>query len=462
MSLTNEIFNKAKDHLRAIAGDVVEILTKDNQKIVNKLEEIDVKKTKRHKESEEAEKTQQEAVLRQIKGVESAIKERETVKSVAISNPEAISSDIKEVLLNILQYVKAEYEKEEKDIELSNDFSSLEKCIMDSSSKGETAEVMSAMMSKLEDLRAQDTTEMFASVVEAINNKQSPELYGVLCDIRDKQEQANIPSIMNVDLDPNLIEDNRIRVVLRDDQVSRIVGGGGEKSVYVMTADGGRVSATAAGNLKVSVEEFNSDLTTINADRTTNLDGKIAINTNAMMFGRVSDTVVKNARIDSSTETIMMVEYAHHEIHDGTSYTTNHTADISNGFNMDILLVTPDTTTYGHMTYEIESELEMDFSLYEDTTTSNNGTTLNIYNRNRNSASTATLTASHTPTVTSVGTKIRTWHTGSKKDFGGGDRATHEIILKRNTKYLFRLTNSSGANNYMSAKIDFYEHADRN
>lgn len=51
------------------------------------------------------------------------------------------------------------------------------------------------------------------------------------------------------------------------------------------------IDAATGGNLKVSVEEFDEVNTTVNIDRTTNLDGAVGLNTNAMLFTRVSDTV---------------------------------------------------------------------------------------------------------------------------------------------------------------------------
>ena len=49
---------------------------------------------------------------------------------------------------------------------------------------------------------------------------------------------------------------------------------------------------------------------------------------------------------------------------------------------------------------------------------------------------------------------------GSGKAIGGGDRGTHEFILKPATKYLFRVTNSTASDNYMSVILDWYEHTD--
>lgn len=152
------------------------------------------------------------------------------------------------------------------------------------------------------------------------------------------------------------------------------------------------------------------------------------------------------------------IDYPHYRIHTGATYTTGYDLDTSNGASLDILVVTPNTTVRSHFTYEIVAELEAHFTMYEGVTTSNNGTALPSYNRNRNSANTSTLLTYHTPTVSNLGsTLLRRWHSGSGRAYGGGDRGTHEFILKQNTSYLLRITNSTTNNNYMAVKLDWYE-----
>ena len=151
------------------------------------------------------------------------------------------------------------------------------------------------------------------------------------------------------------------------------------------------------------------------------------------------------------------IDTAHHRVHEGKSFTVSHKADVANGANFDFLIVTPNTTKRAHMTVELDVEAETDMLLYE-AVTATAGTALTAYNRDRNSASTATVSVTHTPTGITEGTTIiRTHHLGSGKSYGGGERQTHEFILKQNTKYLFRLTNATGSNNYMSVKFDWYE-----
>ena len=162
--------------------------------------------------------------------------------------------------------------------------------------------------------------------------------------------------------------------------------------------------------------------------------------------------------VDGKTTALKMIEYEHHEIHGGSSFTTSYKADISNGANLDLLVVTSDTTKWAHLTYEMDVELETDILIYEGVTATA-GDAVVAYNRDRNSLTAATVVVTSTPTSITPGTTlIRSYHLGSGRSLGGGARATHEFILKQNTKYLIRLTNSTTNNNYMSVKLDWYEH----
>ena len=167
-------------------------------------------------------------------------------------------------------------------------------------------------------------------------------------------------------------------------------------------------------------------------------------------------------RMDASTNSLQTIEYDHHEIHSGSSFTTSYVADIGNGANLDLLIVTPDSLAYAHWFYEIDVEAEASLLLYE-AVTATAGAAIVAYNRNRvGTPDAATVVVTSTPTSITEGTTIlRSRHIGSGKTTGGGSRGQHEFILKPNTKYLFRLTNATTGNNFMSVEFDWYEHTDK-
>lgn len=197
-------------------------------------------------------------------------------------------------------------------------------------------------------------------------------------------------------------------------------------------------------------------------DRDTNLDGKSGLVVASALYGRVSDTSVKMARIDRSTHGLMILEYAHHEIHDGTFFNYCDVLALGNGAVQDYLITTPNTTTWPHFGYHISfNDGQGTFEMYEagDRT----GTTLQtVYNANRNSLTAATTTIHKGQSGgTTDGTRI-CWKTvGSGKSADGVAASASEKILKQNTKYIIRLTNAITTTNNASIEFNFYEHADR-
>lgn len=186
------------------------------------------------------------------------------------------------------------------------------------------------------------------------------------------------------------------------------------------------------------------------------------VRTSALHGFREEDDQLIPLKFDLSTNALTNIDFAHHEIHEGDAFTASYKAAVAQSANLDLLIVTPNTDKYVHLTYEFDCEKETELFIYEGVTATAAANPVVAYNRNRNSAKTATLVITHTPTGITEGTTIiRSMHIGSGKAVGGGDRTTHEFILKKNTKYLFRLTNMiSNADNDMSVKLDWYEHTD--
>ena len=168
-----------------------------------------------------------------------------------------------------------------------------------------------------------------------------------------------------------------------------------------------------------------------------------------------NDTNLGSAIDDGAFVTIT---FPHYETHEGDHFFTGAYTTLANGEVYDILYVTPNSTKYSHMIFEIETESESMFEYYEGATTSDDGTPLVMFNRNRNSNNTPTLTFTHSPAVVSTGDLIGRRIFGSGKKIGGGIRDSNEIILKANTKYLFRVTNNVGTSNWYDWQFDWYEH----
>jgi len=201
------------------------------------------------------------------------------------------------------------------------------------------------------------------------------------------------------------------------------------------------INATAGGNLKVAVEEFDSALY-----------GPLSLATSPSV-GIATD------HYDETTRALITYPYSHVEIHQGNHYLVGRTIDLTNSQVFDILLVTPNTTKWSHFIEAFASEAESNVKLYEGTTTSADGTSIPSFNNNRNSANTAAMLVYHTPTITGIGTLLTEKNMGAGKAQGGSlSRGDKELILKQNTKYLVRITNNTTSNNWFNYDFEWYEH----
>lgn len=154
--------------------------------------------------------------------------------------------------------------------------------------------------------------------------------------------------------------------------------------------------------------------------------------------------------------------YSHQLVHNGViAQASYRVASVNNDANLDLLVVTADANV--HINVEFVGGGDFFLSVYEGVTTSNNGTGLILYNTNRQSTTTYTTTVFHTPTVSDTGTEIRSLYiaggTGGNSIGGSdGDLArAPEVLLKKNTKYLYRATNKAGSAKAMSFQLGLYE-----
>jgi len=171
-----------------------------------------------------------------------------------------------------------------------------------------------------------------------------------------------------------------------------------------------------------------------------------------------NDMTFKTILEDDVTKALVEMSYEHHKLHGGYLFSYTEASDIGNGANRDILIITPSTDDHTHMAMDISAESEADTKLYEGIGLTSNGISVTSYNRNRNSSNTPQTLLYHTPDGVSGGTLLFQKHFGSGKQFGGGSRDANEIILKQNTKYLYRVNNATTGNNFISVELNWYEH----
>jgi hypothetical protein len=167
---------------------------------------------------------------------------------------------------------------------------------------------------------------------------------------------------------------------------------------------------------------------------------------------------------DRATYALNTIDYAHHEIHSGSSYVASYIQDVTGAGTINVTIKTPDTASWAHMLWHVGTELESELRFYEGSTAAADGGTITPQNRNRNSTKTSACVVMGTPTVGTVGSLLFADHLGggaASARFGGENRADNEWVLKQNTTYTVQLVNMTGSNNQMSVALDWYEHTDK-
>ena len=185
--------------------------------------------------------------------------------------------------------------------------------------------------------------------------------------------------------------------------------------------------------------------------------------------------------IDSATEAIATIEYEHHEIHAGDSFSCWYMQEVSDTGDRSIVTFrTPNTTRWVHVTVTFSATVMAHSRIWEAPAVNDNtGAALPIYNRNRNSPTLPTVWDTSTNPDTqgwatyftelnmgnvAGGTEIGHMHLGTgegKKTVGGGARGQQEWILASNTLYAFEIESTNDDDNIHVIEVDWYEHTSR-
>lgn len=180
--------------------------------------------------------------------------------------------------------------------------------------------------------------------------------------------------------------------------------------------------------------------------------------------GKISATASRFCRVDTITNALISISYAHHEIHDGGSFTVCDTVACDTT-TVKWMIVTPDSTKYAHLVFDLSCTGEATYLVTGDGDRTA-GTNLPTNNRRRvGTPAASTVTVSRTPTGgTTDGAAVlfsrRAGITGagSKSVEGSNSREMNEWILKPNNKYVVSIT--TYADVYVTCKLDWYEHTD--
>jgi hypothetical protein len=169
--------------------------------------------------------------------------------------------------------------------------------------------------------------------------------------------------------------------------------------------------------------------------------------------------------MDSITHTMQVINYAHHEIHAGSSFTVADTV-AADTTTVKWQVTTPNTTKYAHLIFELTCTGEATFLVTEGSDR-DDGIALTEVNRRRVGTPTvATTVVTRTPTGGTTDGAIILFsmrngitNVAGKSIEGSTARGTNEWILAPNTKYVISIT--TYADVFATMIVDWYEHTDK-
>lgn len=176
------------------------------------------------------------------------------------------------------------------------------------------------------------------------------------------------------------------------------------------------------------------------------------------------------ATLDKSTHATNMIDYEHHEIHDGSHYFTRGWTTIGNsGIPLYFSLTTPTGSKWLHLIFSVNADNLIEMKEFEGATISG-GTTVNYFNSNRNSTKTSLVNIKSNPVISGAiptsGTLLATTRFGlagvnpNQQGIIGEHGRSNELILKSGTTYLWEF--KPGGNTVIFNWVaNWYEHTDK-
>jgi len=137
------------------------------------------------------------------------------------------------------------------------------------------------------------------------------------------------------------------------------------------------------------------------------------------------------------------IDRAHSSVHDGVSWTYAGAGSVVACQSIYFMGVTGDVTAHLWEFFVKTDSAPITVEFYEGATTSNDGTPQTPLNRNRQGTFTPSMQVFAGPTVTSDGTQLILAKILGNQQTVSSDNLEGEWILKKSTKYTFKITNNS-------------------
>lgn len=166
---------------------------------------------------------------------------------------------------------------------------------------------------------------------------------------------------------------------------------------------------------------------------------------------------------DTTTGALLTIDTIHHEVHEGEMFHAEYTnTNVANNGSVDLLLTVG--VKEAHFVFALNAGGQCLAYVYE-APTSTGGTAVAAYNMHRSIATAPLTTVTYAPTVTATGStaivdgRLLAGGNSVQTRIGGGVRTNTEWILKPSTKYLLRVTNTSGGAVAVNVALEWYEEA---
>ncbi len=198
------------------------------------------------------------------------------------------------------------------------------------------------------------------------------------------------------------------------------------------------------------------------------------------LFGVIRNTLGYNADVDKMVSALIAISEEHHQIHGGSSFERHIDSANAAVASLNVAFKTVNTTEKAHIIFGHGMSDEVLIEIIEGPTwDQGSGTALTIFTHNRDLANTSTviLEDKNQPTFTANNQVIKdvtnvaggttfenqyTYNAGLGAAINAETRgAAHEWVLKPNTTYVIRMT-QTGGNCKMSIDLHWYEHTDSN
>lgn len=178
-----------------------------------------------------------------------------------------------------------------------------------------------------------------------------------------------------------------------------------------------------------------------------------------MAYTRIEGDYGRTAGVDQTSSALCSISTQHARIHAGKAFVALYELPAASvGDDIQLLFVTPKKNIDVHFMPIITALGETKIELFEKTTkVFADGNKLVAANRNRNSDNKSDLKACYEPTGSGNGTKILAYTLGKHGSLLARNDEM-ELILKRDTKYLLRITSLMlSGDNDISVVASWYE-----